>query len=166
MSIIPSNIQLLIVIIYFFYKIFFRLKPKQYKKCQYSRLFKKTIWKLIKDKVNIYNQQLNFWLNNWRLHNWRSRKPQQKNSFFRTIKFAHTVCSLENHQSWWAMMFVKSPNLRFANFQQIWKKPLVPVVQQKLNKEHNEWWNPKTLKPNQNFLFMDHKYENHLRIYI
>ena len=57
---------------------FFRLKPKQYKKCQYSRLFKKTIWKLIKNKVNIYNQQLNFWLNNWRLHNWRSRKPQLK----------------------------------------------------------------------------------------
>ena len=40
---IPSNIQLLIVNIYFFYKIFFfRLKPKQYKKCQYCRLFKKT----------------------------------------------------------------------------------------------------------------------------
>ena len=55
---------------------FFRLKPKQYKKCQYSWLFKKTIWKLIKNKVNIYNQQLNFWLNNWRLHNWRSRKPR------------------------------------------------------------------------------------------
>ena len=55
---------------------FFRLKPKQYKKCQYSWLFKKTIWKLIKNKVNIYNQQLNFWLNNWHLHNWRSRKPQ------------------------------------------------------------------------------------------
>ena len=55
---------------------FFRLKPKQYKKCQYSWLFKKTIWKLIKNKVNIYNQQLNFWLNNWRLHNWRRRKPQ------------------------------------------------------------------------------------------
>ena len=53
---------------YFFYKIFFfRLKPKQYKKCQ---LFKKTIWKLIKNKVNFYNQQLIFWLNNW-----RSRKP-------------------------------------------------------------------------------------------
>ena len=30
----------------------------------------------MKNKVNIYNQQLNFWLNNWRLHNWRSRKPQ------------------------------------------------------------------------------------------
>ena len=57
---------------------FFRLKPKQYKKCQYSRLFKKTIWKLIKNKVNIYNQHLIFWLNNWRLHNWRSRKPQLK----------------------------------------------------------------------------------------
>ena len=65
---------------------FFRLKPKQYKKCQYSWLFKKTIWKLIKNKVNIYNQQLNFWLNNWRLHNWRSRKPQLFFLFERTWK--------------------------------------------------------------------------------
>ena len=55
---------------------FIRLKPKQYKKCQYSWLFKTTIWKLIENKVNIYNQQLNFCLNNWHLHNWRSRKPQ------------------------------------------------------------------------------------------
>jgi len=54
---------------------FSRLKPKQYKKCPYSWLFKNPIWKLIK-KVNIYNQQLNFWLNNWSLHNWHSRKPQ------------------------------------------------------------------------------------------
>ena len=57
-------------------RFFFRLKPKQYKKCQYSWLFNKNIRKLIKNKVNIYDQQLNFWLNNWRLHNWRSRKPQ------------------------------------------------------------------------------------------
>ena len=61
---------------------FFRLKPKQYKKCQYSWLFKKTIWKLIKNKVNIYNQQLNFWLNIWRSHNWRSRKPQLLSTLF------------------------------------------------------------------------------------
>ena len=27
-------------------------------------------------KVNIYNQQLNFWWNNWRLHNWCCRKPR------------------------------------------------------------------------------------------
>ena len=27
---------------------FFRLKPKQHKKCQYCRLFKENIWKLIK----------------------------------------------------------------------------------------------------------------------
>ena len=60
----------------FLQEFFFRLKPKQYKKYQYSRLFKKTIWKLIKNKVNIYNEQLKFWRNNWRLHNWRSRKPQ------------------------------------------------------------------------------------------
>ena len=30
------------------------------------------------NKVNICNQQLNFWLINWRLHNWFSRKPQLK----------------------------------------------------------------------------------------
>ena len=27
------------------------------------------------EKVNIYNQQLNFWRNDWRLHNWCCRKP-------------------------------------------------------------------------------------------
>ena len=27
---------------------FFRFKPKQYKKCKYCRLFKKNIWKLLK----------------------------------------------------------------------------------------------------------------------
>ena len=69
---------------------FFRLKPKQYKKCQYSWLFKKTIWKLIKNKVNIYNQQLNFWLNNWRLHNWRSRKPQL---LIRLLGIAKYLCT-------------------------------------------------------------------------
>ena len=48
-------------------------------------MFKKTIWKLIK-RVNIYSQQLNFWLNNGRLHNWRSRKPQLK---FHSIDAVH-----------------------------------------------------------------------------
>ena len=88
-----------------------------------------------------------------------------KTSFFRTIKFAHTVYSLENPQSWWALMFAKSPNLKPAICQQIWKKPLVPVVQQE-NKEQNKWWNPKTLMPNWNFLLMDHKYEKTLAKYI
>ena len=64
-SIILSKIRLLIVNIYFFYQIFSWLKPKQYEKCQHSWLFKKIIWKLKKNKVSIYNQQLNFWLNNW-----------------------------------------------------------------------------------------------------
>ena len=55
---------------------FFRLKPKQYKNANIVNSLKRNIWKLIKNKVNIYNEQLNFWLNNWRLHNWRSGKPQ------------------------------------------------------------------------------------------
>ena len=46
-----------IVNIYFFYKIFFfRLKPKQYKNANCLKLFKKNFWKLIKNKVNFYNQ--------------------------------------------------------------------------------------------------------------
>ena len=49
MSFIPSKIQLLIVNIYFFYKIFSRFKPKQYNECQYSWLFKKSIFKLIEN---------------------------------------------------------------------------------------------------------------------
>ena len=81
---------------------FFRLKPKQYKKCQYSWLFKKTIWKLIKNKVNIYNQQLNFWLNNWRLHNWRSRKPQLMGLKYFSVLFR---CSFDiNRRLWLSFM--------------------------------------------------------------
>ena len=50
---IASNIQLLIVNIYFFCKFcFFRLKPEQYKKCQYCRLFKKTHLETHKNKTN------------------------------------------------------------------------------------------------------------------
>ena len=40
------------------------------------------------EKVNIYNQQLNFWRNNWRLHNWRCRKPWlYLSSFLRAMLF-------------------------------------------------------------------------------
>ena len=32
--------------------------------------------KKIVEKVNIYNQQLNIWRNNWRLHNWQCRRTR------------------------------------------------------------------------------------------
>ena len=52
-----------------------------------SRLFFETIsyignfytvlaWKNLVENVNIYNQKLNIWWNNWRLHNWRSRRTR------------------------------------------------------------------------------------------
>ena len=53
----------------FFHHFLFRLKPKQFKKCQYSLSVK-----IIKSKVNIYNQQLNFLLKSWHLHYSRSTK--------------------------------------------------------------------------------------------
>ena len=34
---------------------FLSIKTKTVKKCQYSLLFKKNIWKLIRNKVNVYN---------------------------------------------------------------------------------------------------------------
>ena len=40
--------------LFFLQDFFYRLKPKQYKKCQYSWLFKKNIWKLVKqNKLNV-----------------------------------------------------------------------------------------------------------------
>ena len=98
---------------------FFRLKPKQYKKCQYSWLLKKNIWKLMKNKVNIYNQRLNFWLNNRLLHNWRSRKPQLKVLFINNIKlmmrFLTYLESLVHCVSEWARHSNRHVIISFAS---------------------------------------------------
>ena len=48
--------------------------------------------------VNIYNQQLNIWRNNWRLHSWRSRttrRPQLKYEKMCPKKQQHKI-SYEN----------------------------------------------------------------------
>ena len=38
------------------------------------------------EKVNIYNQQLNIWWNNWHLHNWWSRRTRLNCPYF-PVKF-------------------------------------------------------------------------------
>ena len=67
LSIFPSNIQLLIVnFCLFFTRIFLRFKPKPYKKCQYSWLFKKFIWKLINQNKFFDGSTYYYWRNIWR----------------------------------------------------------------------------------------------------
>ena len=55
-------------------------------------LFKKIIWTLIKNKVNIYNQQLNFWLNNWCLHNWQDASKKDGRSMLIKKLIKTPVC--------------------------------------------------------------------------
>jgi hypothetical protein len=55
----------------FLHDFFFRLKSKQYKKCQCRWLFKKKTWKLIKQ-----NKLSNYLTRNRQKINWRTRKTQ------------------------------------------------------------------------------------------